>query len=603
MPTHEEVREALKGRGLTDVDIGGLLGDPIDPNIGYVPGEPQIVNQASGAGLMQPAQPEAAYVPSMPTVTQGGVQQVDGSQMQPVAPQQPQVTDLGTIGNAGSYPITDLGRVGGPTSGATSEASMIPGLDAVTGLFRKPDQVEHGPPPQVTAAQLAGGVVPTAAAPQVGSGKVTVDLRPGSSGGQLGGYENQLGALGKQELRDAGKTEDAYRHAADAQADAVRASADLESEKLRAQAQVQGERNRLIDQAHGEFAKKQEALQRTIDDDAARTATLNKDYLEESQKDPTQQSFANRLGAGLAIALGAMGAALTGGPNYALQIVQQKTQEQIAAHRDKVAGKKGAIENQRNLYSDHLQQLGNAQAAQAATELAYTQQAQRQLEQMTSGSASKEVQANAAKTMADLQQHQAELAAQLRQGSTQRATQLIGQQAEIEGRREALGLEREKIGIEASKANMKPNERVVPGVGVAVSEDAAKKAIALKNGADVIANGVNQLLAIRQKHGGGFNETMHPDDAATVNKVVISLKYAIKDQKQLGVLSDKEYDRLDNMIGDAASYSPTGRIDADLKAFMGTTVRETNAAFKNYGLPGYEAPTSSMDAREAVGAK
>jgi hypothetical protein len=60
-----------------------------------------------------------------------------------------------------------------------------------------------------------------------------------------------------------------------------------------------------------------------------------------------QKGTAAEIGAAIAQALGAFGAGLTGGPNYAMQIIQTAIDRDIQAQRDDIANKRGSLQDLR----------------------------------------------------------------------------------------------------------------------------------------------------------------------------------------------------------------------------------------------------------------
>lgn len=69
------------------------------------------------------------------------------------------------------------------------------------------------------------------------------------------------------------------------------------------------------------------------------------------------------LGAALAVALGAFGAALTGGPNAALQVIDRRVRDEIEAKKRLIAAAEGRVSGAKDMVSLAYQKLGDIDAA------------------------------------------------------------------------------------------------------------------------------------------------------------------------------------------------------------------------------------------------
>lgn len=91
---------------------------------------------------------------------------------------------------------------------------------------------------------------------------------------------------------------------------------------------------------------------------------------------------AGRIFSGLAVALGSFGASMTGGPNYALQIVNDRINREIDAQKSEIDKKKGKVTELGRLLTQNETLLGDAgdarKLAQAQTYLALAAQAEAQ---------------------------------------------------------------------------------------------------------------------------------------------------------------------------------------------------------------------------------
>ena len=76
---------------------------------------------------------------------------------------------------------------------------------------------------------------------------------------------------------------------------------------------------------------------------------------------------AGRIFAGLAVALGSFGASLTGGPNYAMQIVNDRINRELDAQKTELEKKKGKVTELGRMLERNERLLGDAQAARNLT--------------------------------------------------------------------------------------------------------------------------------------------------------------------------------------------------------------------------------------------
>lgn len=139
--------------------------------------------------------------------------------------------------------------------------------------------------------------------------------------------------------------------------------------------------------------------------------------VQKAKMDQTSQELANykfqdffqgrdgaRVMAGISVALGAVGAALTKGPNYALQIIDSAIQNDIALQKANYEKLQGSYEAQQSLFGQMRQRkLDNLQATQMSLKTRYDQAAL-QVEAAASKVSSEEAKNKAAMLAAQLRQ-------------------------------------------------------------------------------------------------------------------------------------------------------------------------------------------------------
>lgn len=452
-------------------------------------GDPQAdaAAQAQGQGARWPGESQGDYeariapVSSPQTVLASGPEpgpepirlvEPSGPALQPgraVADMSPAVAGDSartTVGNT----MTDIVR--NSAIGTLAGPAGV-GLGAMSGILRTPD----AEPP--SSAQLVTGpsgrpppTVPTPA--QVAT------ARPAGTG--LGGAAGRIGAIGEEAVKSGKETQTALGEAYGAQKTAAERQAAIQSQaasdtaaaidgQMRATAAYQ---KRLQDMAAGEEKASREAqaaygeaqddvkyagissderkrLQATAN---SPDATLQQKASAKSQLDKAQSvdpekyfgGMGGKITAGIAMALGAYGAAFTGGPNYAMQIIQQAIQDNIAAQKESFAKKRGEASEKRSLWDSVKDRFANDRQRETAAYGLSIDQVKQQLEKIKATSSSEEVLANADALGAQLDAEQtktgAELDRQVRNDHLQAEMGRAGvltNMAEINDRRAAAG--------------------------------------------------------------------------------------------------------------------------------------------------------------------
>lgn len=176
---------------------------------------------------------------------------------------------------------------------------------------------------------------------------------------------------------------------------------DTQMKGLQQEASALSERYKAEEKLQQDFADQQIKQQEIFKQKEAALDMELKDIYEKTkggQIDPNRfwnnQSSGNRIMASVAVALGAMGAAITGGKNDALDIIQAQVNRDIEAQ-------KAELGQRNNLLSFNLNRLGNLQAAEQATRLQQMSVLQAQLQSAAAKSGNKLAQAQLNKQMAD----------------------------------------------------------------------------------------------------------------------------------------------------------------------------------------------------------
>lgn len=173
----------------------------------------------------------------------------------------------------------------------------------------------------------------------------------------------------------------------------LKAIYDTQTKGLQQEAAAQQERFKAEAKLQQDFADQQMQQQQIYEQKRSELDNeLNSIYekTKSGQIDPNRfwnnQSSGNRIMASVAVALGALGSAITGGKNDALDVIQAQINRDIDAQKAELGQKN-------NLLSFNLNRLGNMQAAENATRLQQMSVVQAQLQAAAAKSGNKLAQA------------------------------------------------------------------------------------------------------------------------------------------------------------------------------------------------------------------
>lgn len=327
--------------------------DPSQPG-GFaapVPG-PVVLGQAPPPPPPAPAAPAGRtgldyYTFGMAGDIRRGLERVGSAVMglpsTPAAPA-PRGTSAGGIG-LGVLPVDKL------------PAQSFTGIG--TQYFPQAPAEAPGGPMAAPAAGAAGAAAPAAPAARA--------VAPGGAGGMTEVERIQTeGLKGKEELLKGQelnlRAEAATQRAALTGIEQAEAEAQNEREKATALAREQARAADL------EAASEREIRRMAVEDtqrklEAAQSALDNTKI----DVDKAYGGAAGRIFAGLAVALGSFGASLTGGPNYAMNIVDQRINREIDAQRSELDKAKGKVSELGRLLQQNENLLGDASKARELT--------------------------------------------------------------------------------------------------------------------------------------------------------------------------------------------------------------------------------------------
>jgi hypothetical protein len=449
-------------------------------------------------------------------------------------------------------PPVQAAPAGAPAYGGNKDAATIANL----------------PHPDVVPALVAGKHI----TPEQGAAIITAHGRnPGDYG--LGSIQKQIGETARQTTDE----ESHYRQNLDESAQAQQLAAEKKASDQIDQAK----------QAAAYDAEHQKQMADYATQQAQETADMQTKYQERrnvvdrmvsdastAHVDPeaARGSIGNRAIAGLAMALGAMGSAYTGGPNVAAQIVQKTIEDNLQSQKDEIENKWRGAGAARNALADAREQLGDHAAADHAFR---AQEAQKYLDYMKGldlQHAPQQIQAQAAQIQAQLEQTKNDAAHNATLHSLQSQSQNLGTQAQVAGERGNLDINRQRLSMEQQKAN----EKAGP-----------------KEPAEIIAKHekITSLLDEMDKQGEG-GTAYGTERAHKAGVTTEALKAALREHMKI---SERHPELVDAMVSDPTQWrSDKAKTQRDqLRTIL---ENETNSQLKPYGysLPGKADPGGKL---------
>jgi len=277
----------------------------------------------------------------------------------------------------------------------------------------------------------------------------------------------------------------------------------------------------------------------------AQVAEADKALVESKPKDFwADRSTGARIGAAIAVAMGAYASATTGGPNYAQQILDSAINRDIERQKSEYEKLKDRRSGLNTVFSQMMQKYGDERQALLATKSASLEMAKVQILK------------NAALAQGDV--------------AKGKGMQMVGaveqEQAKTRGELSA------KYAESAAKQQEENYALEVPGFGAARTKEDAKElkdALVQKRKMD---SQIQELISLRETYGG---EVVNRNAVARAKQLSKDLLLTYKNLAKLGVLSKADEDIINEIIpGDPLEFTPVASMKgqdpilAKLKGFQ-----------------------------------
>lgn len=359
------------------------------------------------------------------------------------------------------------------------------------------------------------------------------------------------------------------------QAEVAKAQSDAEAQVMAHHAANQ---QRVQDAEAGIQAQRQQFVQNW--DNQYKAAY---DDWKNTQTDSERWVKEHRARAIVATLLGGIGMAVAGRPgeNPGLDMVNRMIERDIAEQESNRQQKGQALGEMRHGRQDALNEFGAQMDDQALTHTRNLEAYKDALDKVGAEFKAPQAQAAAMKLSGELDQQIAQQKNSLAQqalGAEQTALGVRSQSRLAEGAAMAAQAEAEA----KARAKAKEDEKGLEGYqrvsGTTVTEQGFNKAQEIVAGKMDMENQLTQALALREKFG---SETLPTEAKATMELYTANIATALAGLNASGVLSEKEYERYKNMVGQAAGYGWQANKLRALKTVINT---RANAKLRAYGF-------------------
>jgi hypothetical protein len=284
----------------------------------------------------------------------------------------------------------------------------------------------------------------------------------------------------------------------------------------------------LIEQQQKEAQRQEQIKQQEL------KAQQTLDEFSNTKIDPnrywSQKGTGEKIVAGIAIALGALGQGLTkSNNNQALDIITGQIDRDIEAQKMEILGKRETAQGQRSLLQEMRARFDDERVAEQMTRVLSLDQARTKLDEIASKSKSEEVKANQQLLSGQLEEKRTQAMIQLNKAIAESPEGQMRMQQVQSQKMEALA----KGTINPESLTEKERERYVEGLGVA---NTAKEAEDLKTSLEEFKSFdtlMGKIIEERKSTGGeAFNTTAARQQKARAAQAIL----AIKNMEKLGAL-------------------------------------------------------------------
>ncbi|MEM6533890.1 MAG: hypothetical protein AAF654_14815 [Myxococcota bacterium] len=438
--------------------------------------------------------------------------------------------------------------------------------------------------PESTAAQepqRASGVI-TASALQPAAAQQTPQGPRIPGVGNLGAKTRRIGREFEQATE---QNQQRLASAQDAASQAITDQADLAELRSTEVAIAKERQSSQIDELQAESAQRQELAEQAIQEARRETESIRAEVRsgrldpEAWARDDDGSTWEAKSIAALAMALGAMGQAFTGGENVAMRIIDSEIARNIDAQKESLRQNRLNLSDaeaaEGRLVTDKERSLQDDLRAQMQVNESWI----RQIDRITAEFQGPEQAAALVEKRAQLEAQNAEAAQRMAQTKFSAGMQTLG--AEQQNR---------ALAIQSAAARAKSQQQRLPGlVGTPVSKKARDEAVEM---AGTLESALNTLDALDAHVAEtGFNVYLTDDDAKG-KALSTELALTWKNLAELGVLAGPDMELIDRQIPSDPGAWNQGVVKQKLRQARATLGRKGTAylGVRGLAMPGLGAP-------------
>jgi hypothetical protein len=430
--------------------------------------------------------------------------------------------------------------------------------------------------------QDANGSAPPAAASappaMLRRHEVAYPTRTGGGGGGLGSITRELGDIGRAQTAAAGDQVRRLDANAESARGAILDEAAVQADKLTQQGAAFRDglqQQELNDAAATERYQRQRDAIGAEEKKTQGAISAAEQLSVDPQRWYGSLSTGGKIGAGIAVAFGALGAALTGGPNQALGIIQKAIDDDITAQRvnmDKagrdVDRRFQALRDMRTNLQDDVQ-FDNVLRAQHWDDVT------KRMQNIDFSSAPAEIQTQANRAIVDATAKRDEARSAIVERALANAQQNAAARGSVIAQQASLGLQREQLANKADRANPQTVREVQEIQGTAQST----------------IDKIRRLREFVLGPDGVGREVFPTDDAKKATAMSRDLQLALKEQKKMGTLDKGSEAFLESLVTSDPTQMNQGALKAQLDALEASTKSETAAQLRARGV---DVPNTSL---------
>lgn len=428
-------------------------------------------------------------------------------------------------------------------------------------------------PPNVSRETSGGSYSHSESRPQSAYLGQSYDALQANLQGQTGRaarYGAQQDALTSQQQVAARGAAEAKAQGYQQQADVLQGAAQATQDYDRRIAMVEAQRSQRMAEEQGKLADVQQQI-------ADRKIDPNRVW----------HSFGTgeKIGAGIAMAMSALGNALTGqggAVNGALAMIQNTVDRDVAAQREAVAGMRDDLAAKTNLFGLMRTKFSDDRQAEAAARSGLLQAAQMKAEQYKAAAGSAEARANGDAIIAGLGQQGLQIKATFDNQANAQIQQGLGLGIHAEQNADQISTSERIAAAKAAADRVKGDKeaKTIEGLeGQARSESFYTAAGKLEGSFQTVIPIIDRIMARRKKYGV---EVMPTEIAALQKADSKQVMLELKNINELGAISGSDAGIINTQ--NPEDPSAIGWMEARLGALRQNVIAGTNAKLRIYGF-------------------